>query len=171
MHLLHEPLSGAIQGGMPGWRQPGKLSDPPAPAQLPKAPDAAAAAEAAAAEAEAEARREARAADVAAVRALRMALRQVTTRLLVDRRWRAFADPVSPEEVGCAPRSLRSAGASLLGATRAAVQQLLSMLCVLAAGSSSQQAVGLICSGASAVSCSSSSWWTVGCAQGCSAFD
>lgn len=67
--------------------------------QLPKAPDAAAAAAAATAAAEAEARREARLTGVAAVRALRMALREVTTRLLVDRRWRAFAEPVSPAEV------------------------------------------------------------------------
>ena len=31
------------------------------------------------------------------MRALRMSLREATTRLLVDRRWRAFAEPVSRE--------------------------------------------------------------------------
>ena len=35
---------------------------------------------------------------VQAMRGLRMGLREVTTRLLVDRRWRAFAEPVTPEE-------------------------------------------------------------------------
>ena len=37
-------------------------------------------------------------ADVAILRELRMALRDVTTKLLVERRWRAFAEPVTPED-------------------------------------------------------------------------
>ena len=32
------------------------------------------------------------------LQALRMGLRDVTTRLLCDRRWRAFAEPVMAEE-------------------------------------------------------------------------
>ena len=32
------------------------------------------------------------------LQALRMGLRDVTTRLLCDRRWRAFAEPVTAEE-------------------------------------------------------------------------
>ncbi len=37
-------------------------------------------------------------ADVAVLRELRMALRDVTTKLLLERRWRAFAEPVTPED-------------------------------------------------------------------------
>ena len=37
-------------------------------------------------------------ADVAVLRELRMALRDVTTKLLIERRWRAFAEPVTPED-------------------------------------------------------------------------
>ena len=37
-------------------------------------------------------------ADVAAVRELRMCLRDVATRLLTDRRWRSLALPVTPQE-------------------------------------------------------------------------
>ena len=37
-------------------------------------------------------------ADVALVRELRMGLREVTTRLLTERRWRAFAEPVTPDD-------------------------------------------------------------------------
>lgn len=66
--------------------------------QLPKAPEAEQAAAEADAAAKAAAERAARQADVAALRALRMGLRDVTTRLLCDRRWRAFAEPVTPEE-------------------------------------------------------------------------
>jgi hypothetical protein len=66
--------------------------------QLPRAPEAIAAEEEAArlkAEAEARARYEA---DAAALRQLRMALREAATKLLGDRRWRSLAMPVSPEE-------------------------------------------------------------------------
>lgn len=66
--------------------------------QLPKAPEAVAAEEEAArlrAEAEARAKYDA---DVAAIRQLRMALREVATKLLNDRRWRSLAMPVSPED-------------------------------------------------------------------------
>ena len=66
--------------------------------QLPKAPEAAEAlAEAAQNRKEAEARA-AYEADVAAVRELRMCLRDVATRLLTDRRWRSLALPVTPQE-------------------------------------------------------------------------
>lgn len=67
-------------------------------AQLPKAPEAAEAlaeAERRKAEAEAKGRYDA---DVAAVRDLRMGLRDVTTKLLCDRRWRSLALPVMPQE-------------------------------------------------------------------------
>ena len=67
-------------------------------AQLPKAPEAAEAlaeAERRKAEAEAKARYDA---DVAAVRDLRMGLRDVATKLLCDRRWRSLALPVMPQE-------------------------------------------------------------------------
>ena len=37
-------------------------------------------------------------ADVAAVRQLRMTLREIAMKLLCDRRWRVLAAPVSPEE-------------------------------------------------------------------------
>lgn len=37
-------------------------------------------------------------ADVRLVRELRMGLREITTRLLTDRRWRAFAEPVTPDD-------------------------------------------------------------------------
>jgi len=67
-------------------------------AQLPKAPEVEAAAAAADAAARDAAERAAREADVAALRSLRMGLRDVTTRLLCDRRWRAFAEPVTAEE-------------------------------------------------------------------------
>ena len=66
--------------------------------QLPRAPEAMAAqaaAEAARAEAAACASYEA---DVAAVRQLRMTLREIAMKLLCDRRWRVLAAPVSPEE-------------------------------------------------------------------------
>jgi hypothetical protein len=67
-------------------------------AQLPKAPEAAEAlAEAARQKHEAEARAR-YAADVAAVRDLRMGLRDVATKLLCDRRWRSLALPVAPQE-------------------------------------------------------------------------
>jgi hypothetical protein len=62
--------------------------------QLPKAADAAEVAEAA----KLAQQRQAYEADAAVVRALRMALRDVTTRMLCDRRWRRFAEPVLPEE-------------------------------------------------------------------------
>ncbi len=66
--------------------------------QLPKAPEAAEAlAEAARLKKKAEARA-AYEADVAAVRELRMCLRDVATRLLTDRRWRSLALPVTPQE-------------------------------------------------------------------------
>ena len=66
--------------------------------QLPKAPEAAEAlAEAARLRQEAEARA-AYEAGVAAVRELRMCLRDVATRLLTDRRWRSLALPVTPQE-------------------------------------------------------------------------
>ena len=66
--------------------------------QLPKAPEAAEAlTEAARLKKETEARA-AYEADVAAVRELRMCLRDVATRLLTDRRWRSLALPVTPQE-------------------------------------------------------------------------
>lgn len=66
--------------------------------QLPRAPEALAA-QAAAEQARAEAAaRAAYEADVAAVRQLRMTLREVATKLLCDRRWRSLAAPVFPEE-------------------------------------------------------------------------
>ena len=67
-------------------------------AQLPRAPEAVEAlakAERKKSEAEAKARYEA---DVAAVRDLRMGLRDVATKLLCDRRWRSLALPVTPQE-------------------------------------------------------------------------
>ena len=67
-------------------------------AQLPKAPEAVEAlaeAERKKSEAEAKGRYDA---DVAAVRDLRMGLRDVATKLLCDRRWRSLALPVTPQE-------------------------------------------------------------------------
>lgn len=66
--------------------------------QLPRAPEALAAQEAAERERAEAAARAAYEADVAAVRQLRMTLRDVATKLLCDRRWRALAAPVSPED-------------------------------------------------------------------------
>ncbi len=66
--------------------------------QLPRAPEAMAAQEAAERERAEAAVRAAYEADVAAVRQLRMTLRDVATKLLCDRRWRALAAPVSPED-------------------------------------------------------------------------
>jgi hypothetical protein len=66
--------------------------------QLPRAPEAIAATEAATTAAAAAAVQATRASDIAAVRTLRIALREVTTQLLVDRRWRAFSEPVSSLE-------------------------------------------------------------------------
>jgi hypothetical protein len=66
--------------------------------QLPRAPEAVAEEEARirlAAEAASVAAYEA---DVAVLRDLRMGLRDVTTKLLMERRWRAFAEPVTPED-------------------------------------------------------------------------
>ena len=66
--------------------------------QLPRAPEAIVEEEARmrlAAEAASVAAYEA---DVAVLRDLRMGLRDVTTKLLMERRWRAFAEPVTPED-------------------------------------------------------------------------
>ena len=66
--------------------------------QLPRAPEAIAEEEARirlVAEAASMAAYEA---DVAVLRDLRMGLRDVTTKLLMERRWRAFAEPVTPED-------------------------------------------------------------------------
>ena len=66
--------------------------------QLPKAPEAAEAlAEAARLKKDAEAKA-AYEADVATVRELRMCLRDVSTKLLSDRRWRSLALPVTPQD-------------------------------------------------------------------------
>ncbi|CAL8469143.1 g8684 [Coccomyxa elongata] len=68
------------------------------PPKLPRAPEALAAQEAAERERAEAAARAAYEADVAAVRQLRMTLRDVATKLLCDRRWRSLAAPVSPED-------------------------------------------------------------------------
>ena len=62
------------------------------------APDATAAAEAAAEEREAAAARRAWEEDESALRSLRMAMREITTRLLCNRQWKDFWEPVDPQE-------------------------------------------------------------------------
>ena len=66
--------------------------------QLPRAPGAAEAQAEAARQRGAAAAKSAYEAAVAAVRELRMALRDVATRLLCDRRWRSLALPVAPQD-------------------------------------------------------------------------
>ena len=66
--------------------------------QLPRAPEAAEAQAEAARQRWAAAAKAGYEAAVAAVRELRMALRDVATRLLCDRRWRSLALPVAPQE-------------------------------------------------------------------------
>ncbi|GAB4822033.1 hypothetical protein N2152v2_009079 [Parachlorella kessleri] len=70
----------------------------PAPPQLPRDPGAAAAEAAARKEAEEWAARQRYEEDQAAMRALRMALRDILLRMLSSRKWDAFAEPVSPDE-------------------------------------------------------------------------
>ena len=66
--------------------------------QLPRAPEAAEAQAEAARQRGAAAAKAGYEAAVAAVRELRMALRDVATRLLCDRRWRSLALPVAPQD-------------------------------------------------------------------------
>ena len=66
--------------------------------QLPRAPEAVAAEAAAAAQAEHRKAAAAAAGEEAAVRQLRMLLRDITSAMLCTRRWQAFAEPVHPEE-------------------------------------------------------------------------
>ena len=66
--------------------------------QLPRAPEAAEAQAEAARQRDAAAAKAGYEAAVAAVRELRMGLRDVATRLLCDRRWRSLALPVAPQD-------------------------------------------------------------------------
>ncbi|KAK9811900.1 hypothetical protein WJX72_012131 [[Myrmecia] bisecta] len=116
LQLFGALATGAHELGPPGEAQRAEFFDsiasalalPPQPVAsrraqapppvLPKAPEAIAAqqeAEAAAVEAKARAQHDE---DQAVLRTLRMALRDVATRMLCDRRWRSFAEPVSPDE-------------------------------------------------------------------------
>lgn len=79
---------------------------------LPPAADALAAAEARAAAEAAAAGRRAYEADQAALRALRMALRDVGIRLLTDRRWRMFA---APHDADAEPEYYEKVGLGCLG--------------------------------------------------------
>ena len=67
-------------------------------AQLPLAPDGLAAEQAAAEEKAASEARRRWEEDDSALRALRMALREITTKLLCNRHWKEFWEPVDPDE-------------------------------------------------------------------------
>jgi SpoVK/Ycf46/Vps4 family AAA+-type ATPase len=93
---LFAPAARALAGPPePEIAEPERAAPPPA---LPLAPGAAAAEAAAAATAAAAAARARFEADQAVMRALRMALRAVASRLLAARRWEAHAEPVSPDD-------------------------------------------------------------------------
>ena len=94
---MFEPL--LLEAAAPPAPPSGSDSAAPPPPPLPKAPGAAAAAEEARARAEAAAARAAWEADQHALRLLRMALRDVTVRLLAGRRWRDWAQPPDPEHL------------------------------------------------------------------------
>ncbi|KAI8471874.1 MAG: hypothetical protein J3K34DRAFT_505681 [Monoraphidium minutum] len=77
---------------------PAAAAPPPPPPPLPKAPDALAAAEEARARGAAAAARAAWEGEQQALRLLRMALRDVTVRLLASRKWKDWLQPPDPQE-------------------------------------------------------------------------